>query len=217
MLKTVRWVSFGWVFGLLVGGGCSDDSKTKSEGESVASCDCPVDWTLDNTALCVAPHTSYSPPVIFSSYLDDGGNVTCPATQRFPQPVSREPWSPQHISSRCTGKGTLTLRVRAGTAKDARADDCILAEQTSEFDYTQRNRTLELPPVPAWSARDEACSRAFEDSGGYVEFRMLSDKLGCGAEDEKVNYIDICLAACQDDPMRAGCEACSDTPDQNRL
>lgn len=216
MLKTLRGVGFGWAIGLCCVAGCSDDGKAKTSGESLA-CDCPVDWAIDNSALCVAPHTSYSPPIIFSSYLDDAGKVTCPATQRFPQPLSSEAWSPQHINSRCTGQGTLTMRVRAGSSKNAQADDCILDEQTFDFDYSQANRASELPALAAFSADDEACSRDFEERGGYFEFRIVSDKLGCGAPEEKVNRIDICLAACKDDPGRAGCEACGDMPDQNRL
>lgn len=216
MLKTLRGVGFGAALCLATWSGCSDAGKSKSEGESVA-CSCPVDWAIDNTALCVAPHTSYSPPVIFSSYLDDKNQVTCPATRSFPQPVSSEPWSTQHISSRCSGTGTLTLRIRVGAAKDASDDDCILGEQSFDFEYGQANRPLQLPDLAAFSARDEDCSRAFEERGGYFELRVVSDKLGCGAAEEKVNYVDICLAACRDDPTRAGCEACNDKPDQNRL
>lgn len=196
---------------------CADDNGTKSAGESVASCDCPLDWEFENVSVCVAPHTNYSPPVIFSSYLDAEGSVACDATVRFPQPVSSQPWSVQRISSRCTGSGTLTLRVRQGKARDASADDCVLNEQTFEFDYAQPNRSIALAEVAAWSAQSESCSRAFEDTGGYFEFRVESETLGCGAPGEKVNYVDICLAGCRDDPTREGCEACADTPEQNRL
>jgi hypothetical protein len=217
MLKTGLWGSVGCALASLLCVGCSEADKTKTQGESVASCDCPIDWAIPNSALCVAPHTTYSPPVIFSSHLDQDDNVACDPTLRFPQPVSSEPWSTQSITSRCTGQGTLTLRVRQGKAKDASVDDCILAEQTLDFDYTQANKPLALPPVAAWSADDAACSRAFEEQGGYFEFRVQSEMLGCGAADEKVHYVDICLASCRDDPTRAGCEACSDRPDQNRL
>lgn len=213
MLKHGYW---GMV-ALLCCASCADEGRTKSAGESVASCDCPIDWAVDNVALCVAPHTNYSPPVIFSSHLDADGNVACDTTQRFPQPVSGEPWSVQSISSRCSGQGRLTLRVRQGKAREARADDCVLNEQTFEFDYAQPNRSLALAEVAAWSATSEACSRAFEETGGYFEFRVESETLGCGASGEKVNYVDICLASCRDDPSREGCEACADTPERNRL
>ena len=207
----------GWMLALLACASCSGEGGTKSAGESVATCDCPIDWSLENVALCVAPHTNYSPPVIFSSHLDADGNVACDATQRFPQPVSKDAWSVQNISSRCSGKGTLTLRVRQGKARAASADDCVLNEQTFEFDYAQANRTLALGEVAAWSAESEACSRAFEDTGGYFEFRVESETLGCGAQGQKVNYVDICLASCRDDASREGCEACADTPERNRL
>lgn len=197
--------------------GCAGDGRTRTQGESVASCDCPLDWAIDNTVLCVSPPTSYSPPVIFASYLSDQGEVACEPTQRFPQPLSSQPWSAQRISSRCAGSGTLTLRVRQGQAKSARADDCVLTEQTFDFDYSQANKALSLPPLAAWSAQDEACSRAFEAEGGYLEFRVESERLGCGEADSKVNYVDICSARCQGDPGRAGCEACSDRPERNRL
>ncbi len=213
MLKHGCW----GMLALLSCASCADDSRTKSAGESVASCDCPIDWSIENVSLCVAPHTNYSPPVIFSSHLDVDGNVACDTTQRFPQPVSSEPWSVQRINSRCSGQGTLTLRVRQGKAREARADDCVLNEQTFEFDYAQPNRSLALAEVAAWSAQSEACSRAFEDTGGYFEFRVESETLGCGASGEKVNYVDICLASCGDDPSREGCEACADTPERNRL
>jgi hypothetical protein len=202
---------------LLLCASCSDDGRTKSAGEPVATCDCPIDWAIENVALCVAPPTNYSPPVIFSSHLDGDGNVACDTTQRFPQPVSREPWSAQRITSRCRGKGTLTLRVRQGKAREASDEDCMLNEQTFDFDYAQPNRSLALAEMAAWSAQVETCARAFEDAGGYFEFRVDSETLGCGAPGEKVNYIDICLASCHDDPTRAGCEACDDRPERNRL
>jgi hypothetical protein len=217
MLGTSWRRSFGWAFALVLLSGCSEDGKTKTQSASVASCDCAIDWAIDNTALCVAPHTSYSPPVIFSSYLDEAGTLVCDKTLRFPQPVPSAAWSAQTISSRCAGKGTLTLRIRPGKAKDASAADCILTEQSVAFDYSQANKQLALPDVAGWSAKDEACSRAFEQEGGYFEFRVESDQLGCGEADEKVNYVDICLATCQEDPTRAGCEACADRPDRNRL
>lgn len=217
MLKSGFGGSLSWAFGALLWVACSESDKTKTQGESVASCDCPIDWVVDNSALCVAPHTSYSPPVIFSSHMDEAGKVACDPTLRFPQPVSSEPWSTQSITSRCAGQGTLTLRIRQGSVKHASADDCVLSEQTFDFDYAQANKTLELAPIDAWSAQDEACSRAFEAEGGYFEFRVQSEKLGCGAADDKANYVDICLAACGDDPTRAGCEACADTPEPNRL
>jgi hypothetical protein len=222
MLKAAWWGSAG-TLAVLLYAGCSDDGQTKTSGESVATCDCPIDWTLANTSLCVAPHTTYSPPVLFSSHLDDDGEVACDATLRFPQPVSKLPWSSQEITSRCTGKGTLTLRIRAGKAKSASQDDCLLTEQSFDFDYTQANRSLALEDVAAWSAQSEACSREFESEGGYFEFRVESDALGCAmpggsaAEQSKVNYIDICLASCQGDASRPGCEACGDKPDRNRI
>lgn len=216
MLKAAWWGGCG-ISALVLCAGCSDDGKTKTSGESVATCDCPIDWSLDNSSLCVAPHTSYSPPVIFSSHLDDGGEVACDPTVRFPQPVSQLRWSTQEITSRCAGKGTLTFRIRSGKAKSASDDDCILTEQSFDFDYKQANRALALDDVGAWSAQSEACSRAFESEGGYFEFRVESEALGCGAVGEKVNYIDICLATCEGDASRPGCEACADTPERNRI
>jgi hypothetical protein len=217
MLDTRSWVSLGCTLQLLVCAGCADDDTTKTAGESVASCDCPIAWDIANTALCVAPHTSYSPPLIFSSHLGDEGAPVCAETQRFPQPVAEETWSTHQISSRCAGKGSLTLRMRQGKAERASADDCVLSEQTIDFDYAQPNKALKLAALDAWSAQSEACSRAFEAEGGYFEFRVQSEMLGCGASDDKVNYVDICLAACQDDPERAGCEACADQPERNWL
>jgi hypothetical protein len=216
MVKAACWMSLGW-FALALSAGCSDDGKTNSSGESVASCDCPVDWALDNSALCVSPRTSYSPPLIFSSHLDEAGKVVCDPGLRFPQPLSKLPWSAQEMSSRCVGKGTLTLRVRTGKAKSASADDCVLVERAFDFEYTEANRTMTLADIDAWSAQDEACSRAFENEGGYFEFRVDSDTLGCGMPGEKVNYVDICLATCEGDPSRPGCEACGDTPERNRI
>src|SRR5689334_1679149 len=126
MFKTSA--AFSLVFVALAG--CSSDSapSTKMQDDSAATCACPLDWKVDNLAVCVAKHTAFTPTIVYSSYLSDG-EITCDTAKRFPQPLPEHAWSEQHITSPCTGSGKLWVRARQGDAKAPSVDDCVLAEQ----------------------------------------------------------------------------------------
>jgi hypothetical protein len=189
----------------------------RTSGSQVASCDCPIDWQVDNLAVCVSPHTAFTETLLFSSSLGEGDALQCDAARSFPQPVPSQAWSAQRISSPCTGSGKLVLRVRQGQAESAGADDCVLAQQEFDFDYATAKAPLALAPVAAWSAKDAACARAYEDEGGYLEFRVESEKLGCGEGGTSVKYVNQCPVGCDlaDNRALPKCKACA--KDQNGL
>jgi hypothetical protein len=202
---------FGSVFLLSVLTACSGQkSKERSSGDrgTVApTCDCPLDWQIDNLAVCVGQHTAFTDTLLYSS-SPGGDKPQCDAGRRFPQPVPARDWSDQRLSSPCTGAGTLVLRVRQGDAADPSADDCIIAEQQLEFDYTTADQPLTLPALAPWSAQDQACARAYEEQGGYLEFRVESAEVGCGKDGSTVKYVNQCPVTCDLDPSGPECEDC---------
>ncbi|HEX6243436.1 MAG TPA: hypothetical protein VFZ61_21130, partial [Polyangiales bacterium] len=155
----------------------------------------------------VGQHTAFTDTLLYSSALEDGEPV-CDVGRSFPQPVPRDAWSAQRISSPCAGQGTLVLRVRQGEADEPQSDDCIIAEQRLEFDYAEKGETLTLPSLAAWSAQDQACARAYEEQGGYLEFRVESDEVGCGKDGVSARYVNQCPVKCDTDPDAPGCEDC---------
>lgn len=173
----------------------------------MVSCECQLDWQIENLAVCVSPHTMFTDTLLFSSSFADGAPV-CDAARSFPQPVPKMPWSTQRISSMCTGSGTLVLRVRQGKAEEAKSSDCIIAEQSVSFDYSEADQPLKLPDTNAWSAQDQACARAYEEAGGYLEFRVESQQLGCGKNGVSVKYVNQCPVGCDLDPDQPKCEPC---------
>jgi hypothetical protein len=193
-----------------------DAGSTKTQDDSAATCACPLDWQIDNLAVCVSPHTSFTSTLVYSSHLTDG-KITCDTAKGFPQPLPAHAWSAQRIASPCTGSGTLRLRVRQGRSESASEDDCVLGEQAVDFDYGTVDEALELGSLSSWSAQDQECARAYEEEGGYLEFVIESEQLGCGALGAKVSYVDVCPLRCDADPTGAGCDACGDGSLVNRL
>lgn len=197
--------------------GCGDDaSSTKTTDDSAATCTCPLDWQVDNLAVCVSAHTAFTSTLVYSSYLTDE-KITCDSAKSFPQPAPVRAWSEQRIASPCTGSGTLRLRVRQGRSESASENDCMLAEQVVDFDYPTANEHLELGALSSWSAQDQECARAYEQQGGYLEFVIESDQLGCGATGAKVKYVDICPLRCDTDPSGPGCDECGNGSLVNQL
>jgi hypothetical protein len=166
--------------------------------------------------VCVSAHTAFTSTFVYSSYLTQG-KISCDPARTFPEPVPQQAWSAQRISSTCTGSGRLRLSVRHGRAEAVSPDDCLIAEREQAFDYSQADQPLELPPLDAWSAQDPDCASAYEQDGGYLEFRIESGTLGCGEADAKVTYVNICPLRCDGHPEAPGCEVCGGPSVANRL
>jgi hypothetical protein len=197
--------------------GCSDHgASTKMQDDSAATCACPLDWQIDNLAVCVSAHTAFTSTLVYSSYLTDE-KITCDTAKGFPQPAPARTWSGQRISSPCIGGGTLRLRVRQGHSESASENDCVLAEQAIDFDYPVAEATLELAALSGWSVQDQDCARAYEEQGGYLEFIIESEQLGCGSEEAKVRYVDICPLRCDTDPNGSDCDKCGSGSLVNQL
>jgi hypothetical protein len=196
---------------------CSSDAAPTQSADSAATCACPLDWQIDNLSACVSPHTAFTSTLVYSSYLTDGTIKCDTAKGDFPQPPSTRTWSTQRISSPCTGSGTLRLRVRQGNSDSASESDCVLGEYSVDFDYGTADEPLELAALPSWSVQDQECARAYEEEGGYLEFVIESDALGCGAGDAHVSYVNICPLRCDTDPDGPDCDACGNGSLVNRL
>lgn len=186
----------------------ADPSSPDVQDKSAVVCSCPIDWQVDNLAVCVSGHTAFTSTLVYSSYLNEYGDVTCDAARPFPQPLPKNAWSAHRIASACAGSGKLTLRVRPGRAETASADDCVLGEVSVDFDYVVPDAPLDLPVLTSWSAQDQPCARAYEDQGGYLEFVVESEQLGCGETGTSVQRVDICPVRCDGHPNDPGCDVC---------
>lgn len=199
--------------------GCSGQGggTPSMQDEQASTCRCPLDWQVDNMAVCVSPHTAFTQTLLFSSHVDSAGEIACDSARPFPQPVPEEAWSSQRIASPCAGHGTLSIKVRQGDAKEPSDDDCVIAEHTLDFDYAKAGAPQELAPVGAWSAQDQTCARAYEEEGGYLEFRIESEQIGCDRSGSTVKYVAICPVGCDITPDQPKCKVCGGQQLSNRL
>jgi hypothetical protein len=203
--------------GVVLLAGCDGDPADLSQDASSATaCECALTWEVDSVVPCIAPKSISFPSIIFSSHADEGKPSNgsgdedtvpdCNAAVSFPQPVPPEPWSKQRIQAQCAGSANLCVSLKSGKAKEASDADCSIMEHCFDADYDVAGKVVELDELPGWAATDAACSNAFSESGGYVEFRVEGD-LGC--EDRpRVRRVQICPTKCGADPEHSDCKNC---------
>jgi len=199
---------WGALLGIVVAA-CGDDPALRT-GEDPASDDCPcrLETQLDNLALCVSPSTAFAPTHVFSSSWSEGDRGPMCEPWRAMQPVPSKPWSGVRISSRCAGGGQLCVTARSGRVSEADESDCILTRRCVTFAYTTPGQVVELAPLGAWVAESSECSLRHEQLGGYLEFAVTSNELGCGAEADRITRVAVCPPRCQAEPDGEGCEVC---------
>jgi hypothetical protein len=186
---------------------CSSDTSVEQTEEPV-TCECPIEWVVDNTTVCGAPSEASTegnhPPLIYSTVVEANGAPACGTEpETFPPPVPAAPWSKQRISSMCGGSGMLCVSLRQGDWEHPKDDDCVLARQCTAFTYEGGGQILELPPLSAWTVSDAACAYKFEANDGYLEFENDSN-LGCEAVIQKR----LCPLSCATDRNTEECQTC---------
>ena len=188
--------------------GCNDSSDTGESADPVAAA-CELDWKVANVAPCIAAPTLELPPLIYSSHLNSAGVAECEPYGGFPQPVPADPWSEQSVIADATGDARLCVALKQGVAQEASDDDCTLFEQCTDVSYTESGEKVSIPPLMAWAASDEACSRKYYAEGGYLELRIESDALGCDDANDVTRY-QFCPLDCDPngDASREECKNC---------
>lgn len=188
---------------------CADGDKEALDGSaSPAQTACEVNWEIESVVPCVAKPTLTEPPLIYSSHLDAAGNPACDPYIGFPQPVPDEPWSEQSVIAEVTGDARLCISMKQGKADAPTDDDCTLFEHCADVVYETEGVRQALPPIPAWAASDEACSRSYYAEGGYIELRASSSALGCAEGGDQIKRIQMCPLDCESGDTRDKCETC---------
>jgi hypothetical protein len=188
--------------------GCSGDEPVRTVENPAGTCACRLDTQIDNLGVCVSPTTAFAPSHVFSSFLPDGATAPACDAWRDPQPLPSLAWSKVRVSAPCTGSGQLCITVRGGDSRTPLETDCTLATRCTNIDYAAAGAVLEQPALASWVAESSACAARYEQLGGYLEFRLTSDTLGCGDQTADVRRLPLCPARCQAEPSGDGCDVC---------
>lgn len=206
----MRWLGLGLVV-LWAACGGDDDLKT-GEDPASSECMCALDTKIDNLALCISPTTAFEPAHVFSSSLASAAAQPTCEPWRMPQPVPSAPWSSIRVSSPCAGTGNFCVAVWSGSAQTPTLNDCQLARVCTPVAYAGNGQIVELAALPAWVAESSECAQRYERDGGYLEFVVESEQLGCGGATGKSTLVPLCPTRCQADPKGQGCEICGNGP-----
>lgn len=209
-MRVIKGSAWFMALPIVIACGSEGSSVTKNQDPVSATCECPIDWMVENLAVCVSKANSYFPTIMYSSHLTASGEIACDAAKDFPQPVSDRPWSEQRVQSPCQGSGKLCVSLRQGSAETASKDDCLLHKQCLEFDYEIENESMELPPLAAFSVDDAECAGAYEKDGGYIEFEIGDSDFGCGEGGRTIRRVNTCPVGCDQTPSAERCRDCSD-------
>jgi hypothetical protein len=205
-----------WSLGLLLmalGCGGDADLNTGEDPVEVADCECAVATKIANLALCISPTTAFSPAHVYSSSWNvEAGSPAC-EPWRSPQPLPATPWSTIQVSSKCAGTGQFCITVRSGNAAQPLPDDCSLARVCTSIDYAGGEQITALAPLPSWVAESSDCAQRYERDGGYLEFVVESEQLGCNMGSGRRKLVPLCPTRCEADPKGAGCEICGNGPE----
>lgn len=189
-----------------------EDDLTTGEQPATPGCECPLDAKLDNLALCISPTTAFEAAHVYSSSLEGGDEGASCEPARVPQPKPVAPWSRLTVSSPCAGTGEFCITIWSGNARQPGFGDCRLARVCSAVDYAGNRAQVELAPLPSWVAESSDCAQRYEREGGYLQFEVVSEQLGCNMEMGSTKLVPLCPVRCEADPAGEGCAACGNGP-----
>jgi hypothetical protein len=208
-----RATFFGFVGTLIAcASGCGDDGVSTGQDPVSVRCECPLDAKIENLALCISPTTAFAPAHVYSSHWSSVDSRAVCDPWRDPQPLPSDAWSKIEVSSQCAGTGQFCVGVWSGSSQAPSASDCQLARVCSAIDYAGGNQRLELPAIPSWVAESSECAQRYEREGGYLEFIVQSDQLGCDTTAGSTKLVPLCPVRCQADPKGPGCNICGNGP-----
>ena len=186
-----------------------------SAGAPACKCFSSGQWNLSNLSPCFINYSSGQTYAVSSTL--SGNTINCPSGPDTPPPVPAAgvPWSTDTLKVDCEGQFTLCYTIKAGSAMSPSPSDCVVGQACVSGDYTTANQVQAFPPLPGWVGADPACAAQFESTGGYGEMtvRGLSEycePIGAmdGGAPAVFNRVSYCPAACQTNPMAAGCANC---------
>ena len=187
-----------------------------TSGAPACKCFSSGQWNLSNLSPCFIDYTGGAQYAV-SSYLLDGG-VQCPMVSDTPppSPQSGVPWSTDTLKVDCAGSFTLCYTIKAGSATNPQASDCVIGQSCVSGDYLTANTLQAFPPLAGWSSNDPTCAAKFASGGGYGEMTVkglsqLCEPIGAddGGAPEVFNRVPYCSLTCEMNPSATGCQNCS--------
>jgi hypothetical protein len=189
---------------------CGDDKAVTIETNpvQVETCPCRLTTAFDNLAVCVSATGAFGPAQVYSSYVRPGASgPECGVRQQTPTaPIL--PWTSLTVRSACTGTGQFCVTIRGGDYNNPSVADCTLATRCSSIAYGTPNIDAQLEPLASWVAESNDCATRYEQMGGYLEFVVESDQLGCNMGEAQQKRVPLCPVRCRDNPMGEGCDVC---------
>ncbi len=172
-----------------VWGPCEGQVLPKPDGKGAEACSCfsVGEWKIANTSPCLRQQGAgyYA----YSTVLDSGKATYCGPDGPIAPEGTAPPgiWSTNTLTVDCAGHFKLCFRIRAGDYDHPKADDCILGEVCTDADYKEANVEQQLPDLPTWAGKDNACAKKWESdtpenvSPGYGEMVVKGETVRCEA------------------------------------
>ncbi len=208
-----------------VWGDCVGQVLPEPNAKGAAACNCfsVGIWNIANTSPCLR---------------EKGGNYWAHSTVQIGDtaggcdianeiPAGQAPagiWSKNTLTVDCAGAYKLCFRIRAGEYENPKPDDCILGEVCTDVDYKEANVEQELPDLPTWAGKDNACAKKWEfetpedKSPGYGEMIVYGKTVRCDeVGDKDLGYVfhrvKYCPRICRQshpnyDPNHPECKDC---------
>jgi hypothetical protein len=206
---------------LNVWGPCEGQVLPKPDGKGAEACSCfsVGVWNIANTSPCLWQEGGGA--YAYATVLEDGKVTNCGDAKPVPPAGTAPPgiWSTNNLKVDCAGEFDLIFRIRAGDYNNPSPNDCILGESTIKADYKVADVVQELPPLPTWAGKDNACAKKWEldtpanVSPGYGEMIVKGQTVRCdaiGGEDFVFHRVQFCARTCRDpaNAANAECVAC---------
>ena len=184
-------------------------------GREACQCFSQGRWEIENLSPCFVELGSEIYAV--STFLDARGQAQCPTLSPgiAPAPQPGTVFSANHLTVDCAGQFELCFTIKAGDVMAPQASDCVMARMCTSAWYPTPGARVTLPPLPAWTASDNACVRRFYNTGGYGEMTVVGLSSECQRIDDGASNpyaflrMAYCPVRCNLTPTTPECMRCS--------
>ena len=141
------------------------------------------------------------------STIQNGQLFECPSDFTA---APTDTWSTNTLTTDCTGHYTLCYTLKAGSATNPQASDCVVIQVCTEGDYLTANQPQPWPDLPGWiSTGDEnACAKTFTESGGYGVKSVSGTPTGCASITKTLGTVTYCPLSCNQPNPPSLCATC---------
>lgn len=185
--------------------GCAADAAADA---AASGCFSQGTWQIDNLSPCFfSPSGDAATTEGAISTIQSGQLFECPSDFTA---APTDTWSTDTLTTDCTGHYTLCYTLKAGSATNPQASDCVVIQVCSEGDYLTANQPQPWPDLPGWiSTGDEsACAKTFTEAGGYGLKSVSGTPTGCASITKTLGTVTYCPLSCNQPNPPSLCATC---------